>query len=57
MNRRSSLLSSLMQRLKSANRKAAPGPGEPGGKLFRNQPGDWKDAVYAPKALRRKKRS
>ncbi|MDT3705686.1 MAG: hypothetical protein ROZ09_02595 [Thiobacillus sp.] len=57
MNRRSSLLSSLMQRLKSANRKAAPGPGEPGGKLFRDQPGDWKDAVYAPKALRRKKRS
>lgn len=56
MSRRSPLLASLMRRLKSAGRKTAPGPGEPGGKLFRDQPGDWKDAVYAPKALRRKKR-
>ena len=56
MSRRSPLLSSLMQRLKSSNRKAAPGPGEPGGKLFRDQPGDWKDAVYSPKGFRRKKR-
>lgn len=56
MKRRRPLLAALIRRLAPAGRKAAPGPGEPGGKLFRDQPGDWKDAVYAPKALRRKKR-
>ena len=57
MSRRSPLLASLMRRLKSAGRKAAPGPAEPGGKLFRDQPADWRDAVYSPKGFRRKKRS
>jgi hypothetical protein len=44
-----------MRRLGNVRSKQAPGPGEPGGKLFRDQPGDWKDAVYSPKGLRRKK--
>lgn len=57
MSLRPPLLASLMRRLKSAGRKAAPGPAEPGGKLFRDQPADWRDAVYSPKGFRRKKRS
>ena len=56
MKPRRPLLAALIRRLAPAGPKAVPGPGEPGGKLFREQPGDWKDAVYAPKALRRKKR-
>jgi hypothetical protein len=55
MSGRSPLLSALMRRLRPAGRKAAPGPGEPGGKLLRDQPGDWKDTVYSPKGHRRKK--
>ncbi len=56
MSRRSPLLAALIRRLRPAGHKAAPGPAEPGGWLFRDQPADWKDAVYAPKAFRRKKR-
>lgn len=55
MSQRRPLLAALIQRLRPAGRKVAPGPGEPGGKLFRDQPGDWKDAVYTPKTLRRKR--
>jgi hypothetical protein len=56
MSRKAPLLASLMRRLAPGGRKAAPGPGEPGGKLFRDQPADWKDAVYSPKGFRRKKK-
>lgn len=55
MKRRRPLLAALIRRLAPARGKAAPGPAEPGGKLFRDQPADWKDAVYAPKGFRRKK--
>ena len=55
MKRRQPLLAALLRRLGSAGRKAAPGPGEPGGKLFRDAPADWKDAVYSPRMLRKKR--
>ena len=55
MKQRQALLAALIRRLVPAGRKAAPGPGEPGGKLFRDQPADWKDAVYSPKGFRRRK--
>ena len=55
MTRRTPLLAALLRRITPAARKSAPGPAEPGGKLFRDQPADWKDAVYAPKGFRRKK--
>ena len=55
MSPKSPLLASLMRRLRPDGRKAAPGPAEPGGKLFRDAPADWRDAVYAPKGFRRKK--
>ena len=56
MSGRSPLLASLMRRLGRDGRKATPGPAEPGGKLFRDQPGDWREAVYSPKGFRRKKK-
>ena len=55
MSGRPPLLAALMRRLRPAGRKAAPGPAEPDGRLFRDQPADWKDALYTPKGFRRRK--
>ena len=57
MSGRPPLLSSLMRRLNRLGRRTKPGAAAAPEKLLRDQPADWKDAVYSPKGFRRKKRA
>ena len=57
MSGRPPLLASLMRRLNRLGRRTKAGAAATPERLLRDEPADWKDAVYSPKGFRRRKRS